>query len=187
MKNQRKETILNEILFWKENNLLPEHYCDFLSTLYAEGEELATTELEISSKNAILSKERSKKQWIMTLLGVSTISLLILLFLISVKFVVFPIIIVSITIVGLLFYVFKFATQKDILTTLAYTAAALLLLGISVRVMEIYLPDNPLAMHIAIIANCVLWLISGIWMKLIYFMISGAGGLLIIFTYILFF
>lgn len=53
--------------------------------------------------------------------------------------------------------------------------------------MEIYLPDNPLAMHIAIIANCILWLISGIWMKLIYFMISGAGGLLIIFTYILFF
>lgn len=112
MKNQRKETILNEILFWKENNLLPAHYCDFLSTLYAEGEELATTELEISSKNAILSKERSKKLWIMALLGVSTISLLVFLFLISVKFVVFPIIIVSITIISLLFYVFKFATQK---------------------------------------------------------------------------
>lgn len=187
MKNQRKETILNEILFWKENNLLPEHYCDFLSTLYAEGEELASTELKIGSKNAILSKERSNKLLVMGLLGVSTISLLVLLFLMSAKFVILPIIIVSIAIVSLLVYVFKFASQKGVLSTFAFAAAALLLLGTSVRIVEVYLPDSPQAMHMALISNCVLWLISGKWMKLIYFLISGAGGLLIIFTYIFFF
>ena len=38
MSNQRKQIILNEITFWKQNKLLPEHYCDFLMTLYTEGE-----------------------------------------------------------------------------------------------------------------------------------------------------
>ncbi|PKC51915.1 hypothetical protein RhiirA1_482678 [Rhizophagus irregularis] len=38
MPNTRKQIILNEILFWKQNKLLPEHYCDFLMTLYTEGE-----------------------------------------------------------------------------------------------------------------------------------------------------
>lgn len=33
-----KKVILNEIAFWKQNKLLPEHYCDFLTALYAQGE-----------------------------------------------------------------------------------------------------------------------------------------------------
>lgn len=37
MTNPRKKIILNEILFWKQNKLLPEHYCDFLAALYTEG------------------------------------------------------------------------------------------------------------------------------------------------------
>ncbi|WP_088007992.1 hypothetical protein [Indiicoccus explosivorum] len=38
MEKQRKEMILNEIQFWKEHQLLPAHYCDFLITLYQQGE-----------------------------------------------------------------------------------------------------------------------------------------------------
>ena len=33
----RKKVILNEINFWKQNNMLPEHYCDYLIALYSEG------------------------------------------------------------------------------------------------------------------------------------------------------
>lgn len=38
--SHRKQIILSEIDFWKQNNMLPEHYCDYLFTLYTEGEEV---------------------------------------------------------------------------------------------------------------------------------------------------
>ncbi|MGD6832219.1 hypothetical protein ACQCT5_08650 [Sutcliffiella halmapala] len=38
MNRQRKDTIIQEIHYWKESRLLPEHYCDYLLALYTEGE-----------------------------------------------------------------------------------------------------------------------------------------------------
>ncbi|MGL4820278.1 MAG: hypothetical protein ACRC5C_09875 [Bacilli bacterium] len=38
---QRKKVIIDEILFWKQSKLLPESYCDFLLTLYSEGDDAA--------------------------------------------------------------------------------------------------------------------------------------------------
>lgn len=37
MEQERKETIIHEIKYWKENQLIPSHYCDFLLALYTEG------------------------------------------------------------------------------------------------------------------------------------------------------
>lgn len=37
MQDQRKTIIVKEIAYWKENKMLPEHYCDYLLTLYTEG------------------------------------------------------------------------------------------------------------------------------------------------------
>lgn len=56
MSIQRKKTIITEIKYWKENKLLPEHYCDFLITLYTQGEQ----EGDISASDAILSKRKKK-------------------------------------------------------------------------------------------------------------------------------
>ncbi|GAE24723.1 hypothetical protein JCM9140_674 [Halalkalibacter wakoensis JCM 9140] len=39
MDEKRKEIIVNEIKNWKETKLLPAHYCDFLLTLYTEGQQ----------------------------------------------------------------------------------------------------------------------------------------------------
>ncbi|WP_067836996.1 hypothetical protein [Amphibacillus sediminis] len=44
MDEQRRAVIINEIRYWKENHLLPDHYCDFLFALYTEGEQLETTD-----------------------------------------------------------------------------------------------------------------------------------------------
>ena len=49
MNQQRKRMIISEIKYWKQNKLLPEHYCDFLITLYAQGEdkkEVKATEVD---------------------------------------------------------------------------------------------------------------------------------------------
>ena len=36
-KQNRKQIIINEIVYWKDNHLLPAHYCDFLLAIYTEG------------------------------------------------------------------------------------------------------------------------------------------------------
>lgn len=56
MNAQRKKIIMAEINYWKQNKLLPEHYCDFLITLYTQGDH----EQEISATDAVLSKEKKK-------------------------------------------------------------------------------------------------------------------------------
>ena len=38
MKENRIETIVNEIHYWKEHRLLPGEYCDFLLALYTQGQ-----------------------------------------------------------------------------------------------------------------------------------------------------
>ncbi len=39
MNDRKKTLIISEIKYWKQNKLLPAHYCDFLIALYAQGEE----------------------------------------------------------------------------------------------------------------------------------------------------
>ncbi|WP_432358563.1 hypothetical protein [Sporosarcina sp. UB5] len=56
MNAQRKKIIIAEINYWKQNKLLPEHYCDFLITLYSQGNH----EQEIHATEAILFKEKKK-------------------------------------------------------------------------------------------------------------------------------
>ncbi|MGG0667587.1 hypothetical protein [Sporosarcina koreensis] len=56
MNAQRKKIIMAEINYWKQNKLLPEHYCDFLLTLYTQGDH----EQEISATDAVLSKKEKK-------------------------------------------------------------------------------------------------------------------------------
>ncbi|WP_238343539.1 hypothetical protein [Gracilibacillus saliphilus] len=41
MEEERKQTIINEINYWKTHQLLPNQYCDFLLALYTEGEGLS--------------------------------------------------------------------------------------------------------------------------------------------------
>lgn len=60
MTNPRKKIILNEILFWKQNKLLPEHYCDFLATLYTEGADPEELEPVQHPKQAVLPTEKRK-------------------------------------------------------------------------------------------------------------------------------
>ena len=47
----RKQIIINEIIYWKKNRMLPEHYCDFLLALYTKG-----NGLQDQSKNRFKKK-----------------------------------------------------------------------------------------------------------------------------------
>ena len=58
MNQQRKRIIISEIKYWKQNKLLPDHYCDFLITLYAQGED--EEDINAKSEDAILVKEKKE-------------------------------------------------------------------------------------------------------------------------------
>ena len=74
MNSQKKAVILNEISFWKKNKLLPEHYCDFLMTLYSEGQEVEennSTQLKINAANSLLADNYSKNwKMILAIIGI---------------------------------------------------------------------------------------------------------------------
>ena len=54
MNESRKQIIINEIIYWKKNRMLPEHYCDFLLALYTKGNGLQDQSSKIAFKKKYL-------------------------------------------------------------------------------------------------------------------------------------
>lgn len=177
MPNQRKKIILNEILFWKQNKLLPEHYCDFLMTLYLEGDSI---EGEISYKKSIKVQEKKSKLLKSVLMMVIAFGLFATLFMSS-EALLAPIVILT-AVVTFVFVIsaFVYARKKESVTPILLISAALLIFGLSVKCATAYFPDNPIVLVVLLICNCILWLMTGLKYKLIYFTISGVLGLLVI-------
>jgi len=174
----KKEIILNEIQFWKKNNLLPTHYCDFLLALYARGED-QNSENEGKLSNSLLAKEKKKKVTTIILIASLTITILICLFTLN-TFGLFPIIISSIFVCLLLIATIKLSRKKTIIVPILFVSSALLILGLSFRVWSVYFPENSFLLLGIIFANCIMWFVSGVLLKLPYFTISGIIGSILV-------
>ena len=181
MSLQRKQIIMNEIAFWKKNKLLPEHYCDFLLALYAQGETQGDEQAENATK-AVLAKKQKYKIILYTTVGLLTALLLASLFVVTTAIFI-PIILVAIAILSFLYIAIKLVKNKSIMAPLLFVFSALLLLALSFKVWDVYFGDHPLILIGLIFGNCLLWLFSGLMMKLVYFSISGILGLLLIIGY----
>ncbi|MFJ8236919.1 hypothetical protein ACIQ34_14520 [Ureibacillus sp. NPDC094379] len=181
MSNPRKRIILNEILFWKQNKLLPEQYCDFLMTLYTEGndEEL---EQEFSHKKAVKSKEKRRTMIIYLFVLLVSIALLAILFMNSQGTEVM-ILLIGVLSIAFIISAFKVARKKNLLAPLYQVAAALLIFGLSVKVSLTYFEQKEWVLYVLLIANCLFWLLSGLKLKLLYFTVSGALGLIVLIGY----
>lgn len=188
MNSQKKAVILNEISFWKKNKLLPEHYCDFLMTLYSEGQEVEennSTQLKINAANSLLADNYSKN-WKMILAIIGIILIFGALFVLKAPFVLIPLILSIGIIVGLLIFLFKFKPNKTVRTTFTYATIALLIFGVSIKIVNLYFDGQPSLLYGVLLGNCILWLLTGRVLNLIYFEISGIIGLIIIIFYMLF-
>lgn len=133
MNAQRKKIIMTEINYWKQNKLLPEHYCDFLITLYTQGD----NELEVSVNEAVLSKNKR-----------------------------------------------RFNTRVFLIQFL-YILIAFTMLGMSLKLWSHFFAGQMMLLVGLLIANCLLWLLAGRLLKLLYFTISGGAGLVLIIIFIL--
>ncbi len=174
VQEEKKETILKEIAFWKTNKLLPEHYCDFLTTLYTGGDDDSDQQDE-SAKRLPLSKA-----WI--LYGVAALlamMIIAMMYIFSAQYIAIPIAMSVLAIAVIIYMTFKGATTK-VMQTLAFAVAALLLFALSVRIASMFAPGNIWVMYSVLVANCVTWLLLGTKMTLIYFTISGYLGLAVI-------
>ena len=84
MNIQRKKIVISEITYWKKSKLLPEHYCDFLISLYSNGYEIDGNEADLSK--SVLSIEKRKLKTAVSLLLLLAIVCSVSLF----KFVNYP-------------------------------------------------------------------------------------------------
>lgn len=180
MSNQRKQIILNEITFWKRNKLLPEHYCNFLMTLYTEGNQEDEKRIG-KAKHSVKGQEKRKNRWLFIVFPLLAIVLFTLLFTLdSIWLTAIP---AAILTIGTFIAAFYFVKKNGLLTSILYISGALVLFGLSVKLCLTFLPGNNIALYSVLIGNSLFWLLSGVTLKLIYFTISGVLGITAILIY----
>ena len=181
MANSKKTIIMNEILFWKQNKLLPDHYCDFLMTLYSEGKEIELEE-EVGHKKSIIAREKRNRILLATFISIVSIALLVALFMVSN---LVWLIGAAVGIVSILFMLlgYRFAKKNEVMAPALHIGAALLLFGLTVKMSIEYFPENQMVLYGLLIVNCLLWLFTGFKFKLMYFTVSGALGMIVLIGY----
>lgn len=179
LKDKRKQIILAEIDYWKKHQLLPEHYCNFLSTLYSEGKE----EEKIKNKErGYFDKQQRKSQ--------QSLILAIFCFLISVSVLLFldsewSLVISGVITALLIGFIVKKIFRNEMISPIVHLLLAVLILLCTLKIWTLYFATIAILLPLLIIMNCLMWIIVGHFFKLIYFTISGVVG--IIFTLIFMF
>lgn len=171
--DQKKKIIVQEILYWRKNKLLPDHYCQFLLNLYHEGNTSETVEIEK------IKKKSSMKMGL--------ISMLISIILVSLIFVVYY------------FRDFHFYLQGILVSGATIMLYALtswlyykksdyfhLTLGISslsalftMLWIGIGLQQDSFVLFLYLIAVLILWILSGFYFEADYLIMISAAGLLL--------
>jgi hypothetical protein len=179
MNQNRKSTIIQEIQFWKQNNMLPEHYCDYLLALYTEGDNIASDSADKSKKSKNTTIHPIVYIFILLL---SLISLFVIYF--TELSIVLQTAILASFVVFLLLAGFYYS-KKQISPVIIYLISAFILLILSIEIAEFIFEGQALYIYLSIVLNCFLWMFIGRKLKKIYFTISGILGLITIFVFIL--
>jgi uncharacterized membrane protein len=173
MDEQRKQILLKEIKFWKESRMLPEHYCNYLLTIYSEGSDIQT------------EKANSKS-------NVSILAIICALFLpISVYVLYFTELSLNlqIFILGLILafttvFMIRLTKKQIIWRHLSYCVFAFLCLEISIELFSRVFKLSTMGFGVILLLNCICWILIGLVKKLNYFVISGIACTIIFITYV---
>lgn len=182
MHEKRKQIIVSEIKYWKQNNLLPSHYCDFLITLYAKGEQEDQVEVKGTLSVIQIEKKRlSQKILFLFLLAIAVSASMFILTKI-------PAVTIGLAIasLGLFLYMsFRSSIAKSTMIPFLYILCAYMLLALSMKIWFTYFMESTMMLISFLILNCLLWVITGRLLKQHYFTISGIVGMLLIIGFIL--
>lgn len=171
MDENRKETIMKEIMYWKEHRLLPDRYCDYLLALYSGGEEVAATP-------ASGSRMQPKKNYFRyAVLILAAAGNLLLHYFTQIPS---PMQIgiggLSVILLGAAVYAWR---QKAVLFHTAITVLALVFVLMTVRGAALFSGGSEAAVFGALSGNCLLWIWAGRRFSLPYFFLAGLLGIVV--------
>ncbi|XXM73710.1 hypothetical protein ACQ0QQ_07410 [Lysinibacillus sphaericus] len=170
-KHDREAVIVNEIKFWKQNNMLPDQYCDYLLALYTNGNQpVQDTASDKGNRNHRLT---------VILLSAFIISFSLFVIYFTELSVVLQTAILTgfvVLLIGMRIYY----TKKKFSTPFIRIAAAFLILILSLNISDSLFEGARSVTYAVLFLNCISWMILGLKRKLIYFTLSGALGILII-------
>ncbi|WP_216830038.1 hypothetical protein [Alkalihalobacterium elongatum] len=174
MNRDRKEIIIKEIRYWKQTRLLPEQYCNYLLTLYSEGEE---------DYMKVEDGTTSSRRYIKSILTFFLVQILLMISVVVIYFTDFPFLLQMAS--GIFCGVIILKIAKKTLNTLPHLAhlyfliSAITMLLILVQITQQVLPGNRIIMLLVILINCSSWLLIGMKFKLKYFIIAGSTGIIL--------
>ncbi|MCC5801536.1 hypothetical protein [Rossellomorea vietnamensis] len=174
IKNSKKETIIHEILLWKQTKMLPEQYCDYLLALYTEG-------TGIDDRAAESQKKHILKDFLLSISSI-LISLFVIYFT-ELSIVLQTAILASF--VGLLMGVGIYYTKKQFSPLLLFASAACILLLSSMELTERIFEGDSFPLYITLFLNCFIWIGAGVKWKVNYFTLAGSVGAVLVAIYIL--
>ncbi|MBO0600371.1 hypothetical protein I2483_01735 [Sporosarcina sp. E16_3] len=180
MNPQRKRMIISEIKYWKQNKLLPEHYCDFLITLYAQGQDVK----EVNATDAIFVKEKKKLNRAIAMLSILAIIVSGGMF-VFIEYPGWTLTLTAVVSFSFLLLTMRKSTIQMGIAPILYILASLMLLLMSLKLWVVFFEGYTMLLIGLLILNCVLWLFAGRMLKLQYFTLSGAAGLLLIIVFLL--
>lgn len=177
MDKNRKEIIVQEINYWKQNKLLPDAYCDFLMNLYTSGEG------EFEKQDEIKSVDRKRNGIVSGVsLAVGIFTVIALIFG-ELALVVQALISILIS-VGIMIVSFNPGTSP-VIKILSRITAAFLILLFSVELWRTYFSGQLQILYLIIGIQCIVWAVGGFFSRQHYFTISGAlGASVLLFLYL---
>ncbi|MBX0358745.1 hypothetical protein [Halobacillus sp. Nhm2S1] len=175
MKHERTKTIVDEIKYWKQNQLLPEEYCNFLLALYTQGENLEHKESAESSQTLTF--------YIFMAIHPILLSLSFLVIYFTEMGIIMQTVVLSSFVIGVWFHIRWLQYKKsDWLFVPLFNGALILLL------MTVHLNQNMIGLeysfYITLILNLVLWIFLGWFWKVKTLFYSGVIGFIFLIIYI---
>jgi hypothetical protein len=169
MDDHRRKIITNEIKYWKESRLLPDHYCDFLLNLYTEG----------GSEGEPISKNSHRPLNLLRIILIGLLSLSVFLFYFTELSLFLQIgLTIFFGITSLLIAVYML--KNSYLDLVILLSSGLFLLITSIQAGEILFPDKHAILYLITALNCLLWLAAGMKWKMVSFKVSGIAGLIVL-------
>ncbi|RXI99416.1 hypothetical protein DS745_14395 [Anaerobacillus alkaliphilus] len=169
----RKKIIINEIKYWKKCRLLPDHYCNFLLSLYTEGDQPE----EINEKQTMRPFKLMPFLMTIFVLALFGLTFLVIYFTDFSSFLQTAVVIFLSIIILLLSIQMKHYDSR--LVHLYILIAALMIFIATIHVTNAFFPEQPEAILGAVMLTCFIWLVIGKKYNLKYFLLSGALGIII--------
>ncbi|WP_018923733.1 hypothetical protein [Salsuginibacillus kocurii] len=183
--DERKQIVIDEIKYWKQNHLLPSEYCDFLLMLYSEGEE--TSAIDSSDE----ARDKKVYSWFHLLWLTCSIFFVISAVVVTVGIIYFTEfsmlvqILLSIIFASAVLLLALFLKERYFLLSHFFIFTfALLVFLISSHLASEFFPHTHAPVLIIVALNCMSWLAAGWYWRLNYFLIAGILGVLLLIGFV---